>query len=191
MSEETNGNNLSEIGQKKAEKIMTPEPDNVLKISLDTNQQVERLQAQLEEKSAKIAVMEYEKNHNSFGAPIAPKGGDTAPLNPPSDDFRLSKDNRSLMTKEYSNEFELYSDLAKRSAEGDVEAQAIERQLLKNLRQNCGGLLDVSFYGDTHALYRQPKPITPNMTKEQIEYTKKASAALMAEKAKWKRTEGV
>ncbi|NLB10966.1 hypothetical protein GX831_00700 [bacterium] len=168
--------------------IIKDVPDSTLRIEIDNDKRLTELQKSLEEKSAKIAVMEYERTHNSFGAPKAPVGGDTAMLN----EFYQEKQNNQSsgsddwQTRTYNSEQELYQTVSKKAKEGNSEAQAIERQLFNKLRKDG---LDYEFYGDTHALYRQPKPILPNMTKEQIEYTKQKNAELMAEKAKWRKVQ--
>ncbi len=173
--------------QSKASQNQTNDSETTVRIELDNDRQVERLQREKEDLLQKVTIYEHEqsrKKAESFYPPPAPKGGDTAPLNPPTDDFKPSSG--SLLDREFESEQAAYAEISRLAKQGNSEAQAIERQLFNKLRKEG---IDYEFYGDTHALYRQPKPITPDMTKEQIEYAKKKNAQLMAEKAKWRKVQ--
>jgi hypothetical protein len=158
------------------------ELETTLRIEIDNDKRLTELQKSLEEKSAKIAVMEYEKTHNSFGAPNAPKGGDTAPLNP-TDDFRPSRDNGSLIDKQFNSKVEAYAFLAKRASEGNIEAKAIEKELLRK----AGHGWEIEYRGDLKALSQRTLPVHDGLPEEEKQRRIKRNNWLHEELSKWER----
>jgi hypothetical protein len=186
---------VAEVNDQKAKEnrvaLNPDDPEPTLRIEINRDVEIERLQEQNKLLASQIAVQEFrdkeEKARQAGSPPQAPRGGDTAPLNS-SYDYERYNNSGSLMDKRWDSENAMYSEISRVAKDPNHPqyevAQQIERQLVTKIRKEG---LDYEFYGDSHALYRQPKPITPDMTQECIEYTKRKNAELISEKTKWRK----
>lgn len=186
-------NNETTDKESKQNSLTKEVPDNVLKISLDTNAQVERLQQQLEQKTAKIAVMEYEKN-NRYGLPNPPVGGDTAPLNP-TDDYRpnnKSSDSDNWQTKQYPSYEDAIIEIAKHARMGDKDALRYQADIYK---KNFSGNWEYAFDFDVNdgfgskALYKKPIEIKPSMSESEKQAIQDYNHRLRKALKNWKKIE--
>jgi hypothetical protein len=193
MTEETN-NNLIEVGKQKAEKIINPESDNVLKIEISRDHEIERIRDENKNLSLELAKKDWAEK-NPFGRPKPPVYGG-APLN----EFYSEKlkDNGDLLSREFESEESLYAEVNKIAHSPchpqHKDALGIEKSLFNQLRKHG---IDFEYVGttdskgnfSTKSLYKQPIEINPNWTAEQKQTAKNYNSELAKAKSQWRKVE--
>ncbi len=192
---------MSEINkeQNKASQTPTNDSETTVRIEIDNDRRLTELQKENQVLAAKNAVMEYEKKHNSFGAPNAPLGDptQTAPLNPSTDDFKPLSG--SLFDRGFESEESMYREVSviahNPSHPNFREAVEAERALWNKFRRE--GPIDFEYQGmvdkkgnfSTKALFKQPIEINPNWTAEQKQVAKTYNSELAKAKNQWRKVQ--